>query len=219
MRRWLAGLAVALLAGLALTLWVSGALAHTSGCHTQHTCPSDHATYVWTDSSRRDWLCVRPGASEYDSSFSTTIVYQGLTYHCKAAGSTSAPPSSRPCTKPAGVQNITFSATKYPDIRRHLLRALRKGWPRILVLNRKGAEARRERLLASYPTKRGFDRDEYPPAIGRGIGPGLTRGANPTGWMADVEYVPSAENRSHGSVMGIKLRRFCDGTRFRYVFY
>jgi hypothetical protein len=34
-----------------------------------------------------------------------------------------------------------------------------------------------------------------------------------------VRYVPSAENRSHGSVLGIKLRRFCDGTRFRYVFY
>jgi hypothetical protein len=31
--------------------------------------------------------------------------------------------------------------------------------------------------------------------------------------------VPSSENRSHGSTLGIKLRRFCDGTRFRYVFY
>ncbi len=219
MRSWLAGLAVTLLVGLAFTLWVSGAPAHTSGCHTRHACPSDHATYVWTDSSGRSWLCVRPGASEYDSSFSTTIAYQGLPYDCRAAGSASAPPSSRSCTKPAGVQNLTFSTTKYPNIRRHFLRALRKGWPRILVLNRRGAEARRERLLASYPTKPGFDRDEYPPAIGRGVGPGLTRGTNPTGWMADVEYVPSAENRSHGSTMGIKLRRFCDGTRFRYVFY
>ena len=39
------------------------------------------------------------------------------------------------------------------------------------------------------------------------------------GWRADVRYVPSHENRSHGSTMGIKLRRFCNGTRFRYVFY
>ena len=37
--------------------------------------------------------------------------------------------------------------------------------------------------------------------------------------LADVAYVPSSENRSHGSVMGIKLRRFCDGTKFNYVFY
>jgi hypothetical protein len=88
-----------------------------------------------------------------------------------------------------------------------------------LVLNRRSAEARRDRLLASYPTRRGFDRDEYPPAVGRGKGPGLERGVNPRGWRADVRYVPSHENRSQGSTMGIKLRRFCDGTRFRYVFY
>jgi hypothetical protein len=26
-------------------------------------------------------------------------------------------------------------------------------------------------------------------------------------------------DRSHGSTMGLKLRRFCNGTKFRYVFY
>jgi hypothetical protein len=36
--------------------------------------------------------------------------------------------------------------------------------------------------------------------------------------MADVMYVRSSENRSHGSSLGAKLRRFCNGTRFRYVF-
>jgi len=64
-----------------------------------------------------------------------------------------------------------------------------------------------------------MDRDEYPPAVGRGRGAHLARGSHPRGWLADVAYVPSHENRSHGSTMGIKLRRFCDGTRFRYVFY
>ena len=123
------------------------------------------------------------------------------------------------CVRPTAVQNISFSATKYPNIRRHFLDALREGWPRTLVLNRAGAAARRERLLAPYPTGPGQDRDEYPPAVGRGTGPGLERGVNPRGWRADVRYVPSHENRSHGSTMGIKLRRFCNGTRFRYVFY
>ena len=47
---------------------------------------------------------------------------------------------------------------------------------------------------------------------------GLVRGINPRGWMADVAYVPSSANRSHGSSLGAKLRAFCDGTRFRYVF-
>jgi hypothetical protein len=102
------------------------------------------------------------------------------------------------------------------DIRRHFLDALRKGWPRTLVLNRPGADGRRDRLLARYPTCPGQDRDEYPPTVGRGKGLGLERGVNPTGWRADVRYVPSGE---HGSTLGAKLRRLYNGTRFRYVFY
>ena len=111
------------------------------------------------------------------------------------------------CARPEGVANISFSATKYPNIRRHFRRAVRDGWPRVLVLRRQGADGRRDDLLAAYPTREGFDRDEYPPAVGR-------RDAD-----AHVAYVPSSENRSHGATLGIKLRRFCDGTRFRYVFY
>src|SRR4051794_21245814 len=131
-----------------------------------------------------------------------------------------APAPSKPsCTTPAGVQSISFSKTKYPHVRRHFRAALRRGWPRTLVLDRAGADDRRDRLLEDVPTRDGFDRDEYPPAVGRGNGTGLERGRLPRGWRADVRYVPSSENRSHGSVLGIKLRRFCDGTRFRYVFY
>ena len=117
------------------------------------------------------------------------------------------------------VQDISFSRTKYPRIRAHFLAALRKGWPRTLVLNRPGADARRDRLLSGFSTREGQDRDEYPPAVGRGRGPGLTRGASPRGSKADVRYVQSSENRSHGAALGIKLRRFCEGTRFRYVFF
>ena len=138
-------------------------------------------------------------------------------------GSTPAPVASHGttsgCQRPRRIVPIGFSATKYPHIRAHYLRALRRGWPRILVLDRPGADARRDRLLAGIPTRPGMDRDEYPPAVGRGKGAHLVRGSNPRGWKADVAYVPSHENRSHGSTMGIKLRRFCDGTRFRYVFY
>ena len=113
----------------------------------------------------------------------------------------------RDCVRPEGVADISFSRTKYPNIRRHFRRAVRDGWPRVLVLRRGGADERRDDLLDAYPTRDGFDRDEYPPAVGRGEAD------------AHVAYVPSSENRSHGATMGIKLRRFCDGTRFRYVFY
>ena len=123
------------------------------------------------------------------------------------------------CVKPQRIQEISFSATKYPTIRRHVLDAVAAGWPRTLVVNRPGAAPRRNRLLEDVPTRDGFDRDEYPPAVGRGTGKGLVRGSAPRGWMASVQYVPSSENRSHGSTMGTKLRRFCNGTRFRYVFF
>jgi len=130
---------------------------------------------------------------------------------CEAAQAPAPEPtpqvSTRDCTRPSGVAPISFSATKYPNIRRHFRRALRHGWPRVLTLHRPGADDRRDELLADVPTRDGYDRDEYPPAVGRRRAP------------ADVAYVPSSENRSHGAVLGIKLRRFCEGTRFRYVFY
>jgi hypothetical protein len=122
------------------------------------------------------------------------------------------------------VQRLRFSATKYRHIKAHMDAAIARGWPRIMVLNRKGADERRDRLLnpMTFPTRASFDRDEYPAAVGRGRANGtqhgLIRGTGPIGWRADVAYVASAENRSHGSSMGAKLRRFCDGTRFRYVF-
>lgn len=128
------------------------------------------------------------------------------------------PEARERCTKPEGVQRLVFKASKYPNIRRHFRGALRRGWPRRLVLNRPGADARRDRLLEDYPTREGYDRDEYPPAVGRGKGKGLERGRNPRGWRADVRYVPSSENRSHGASLGAKLQDFCNGTRFRYVF-
>ena len=122
------------------------------------------------------------------------------------------------CVRPSGVQRIAFSAREYPTVRRHFRGALRRGWPRRLVVNRRGADARRERALRDIPTREGFDRDEYPPAVGRGRGRGLERGRNPRGWKADVRYVPSSENRSHGARLGDRLERFCNGTRFRYAF-
>jgi hypothetical protein len=137
-----------------------------------------------------------------------------------AAGGGSTPkPKTASCTTPHAVQDITFSGRKYPNIRAHFLRAVRKGWPRILVVDRSGEGARRDRLLDGVPTRTGYDRDEYPPAVGRGRGPGLTAGINPVGWHADVAYVGTHENRSQGAVMGNELRPFCNGTRFRYVFF
>ncbi|HUR86947.1 MAG TPA: hypothetical protein VMY78_16560 [Solirubrobacteraceae bacterium] len=148
-------------------------------------------------------------------------------------GSTASPPPPPPppaaapkssCTRTSKVQRLRFSATKYPNIKAHTQKAIAKGWPRILVLNRPNADKRRDRLLeeSGLPPRADEDRDEYPPAVGRGRAngkqKGLIRGVFPLGWMADVAYVDDGENQSHGSSLGAKLRGFCNGTKFRYVF-
>jgi hypothetical protein len=121
------------------------------------------------------------------------------------------------CTSPRAVQVVTFSSRKYPNIRAHVTKAIRAGWPRVLTINRVGADQRRDRLLQGMPTKAGHDRDEYPPAMARGLGTAV-RGEGPRGWMASVQYVPSSENRSHGATMGAALRGWCNGVRFRFAF-
>ena len=69
---------------------------------------------------------------------------------------TPAPKPKSSCTRPAGVQRIVFSRAKYPNIRRHYIAAVGKGWPRVMVINRKGADARRDRLLEDVPDPRGL---------------------------------------------------------------
>jgi hypothetical protein len=124
----------------------------------------------------------------------------------------------RTCVKPKAVQRIAFSVSKYRHVRAHRLAALKHGWPRILVLNRLHARDRSDRLLKDHAARGGYDLDEYPPAVGRGRGKGLTRGSKPRGWKADAEYVTTSESVSHRSLLGAELKPFCDGVRFRYVF-
>lgn len=124
MRRKIAIVAVALalvLLGFALAGAVArGASSHQSGCHTQHTCPSDHHTYVWTDPTTGSaWDCVEPGASEYDASQdTTTIVYEGLTYYCRSAstGTTtvSTATAATESTSTSTTTTVTMTTTTSP---------------------------------------------------------------------------------------------------------
>jgi hypothetical protein len=128
-------------------------------------------------------------------------------------------PADAACMRPAGVQRVVFTASKYPNIRRHFRRAaLHWGWPRRLVVNpsRRGRTPRT--AVARHPDTRRL-RPRRIPASGRpGQGTRLERGRHPRGWKADVRYVPSSENRSHGASLSAQLEPFCNGTRFRYVF-
>jgi len=56
--------------------------------------------------------------------------------------------------------------------------------------------------------------------MGRGKGPGLSTRNTPDRLERPTSSTSArAENRGAGSVMGIKLRRFCNGTRFAYQGY
>ncbi|MDO9407654.1 NucA/NucB deoxyribonuclease domain-containing protein [Patulibacter sp.] len=122
-------------------------------------------------------------------------------------------PSTRTAADPVGcrrtdrVVDVGLSSTRYPLVREHWDRAIAAGRPRVLTLRREGASRRRSRLLAGVPTRPGEDRDEYPPAAARAT------------VDADVAYVDARQNRGAGSVQGLKLRRYCSGQRFRFVWY
>lgn len=110
------------------------------------------------------------------------------------------------CTRPGSLVKVKLSRTKHRAVWLHVRKAVRKGWPRVMRINRRGAEKRRNRLLRGIPTKPGFDRDEYPMAMAR------------RGWRASVAYVPFRQNRSAGAIVGNALRGLCDGVRFALVF-
>ncbi len=111
------------------------------------------------------------------------------------------------CQRTSRVVSVGLNRTRYRHILHHIQTAVRRGWPAVLAINREGASERRERMLEGVRTRPGYDRDEWPMAFAR------------RSYRADVAYVPSAENRSAGAVVGIKLGGFCDGTRFRVVGY
>jgi hypothetical protein len=203
----------ALIAALVIVGWMPGAASAA-------TC-SDFSTQA--DAQRAADTRGADGDGIYCESLPCPCLKPGESSGGGGGGSpTPAPKPKSSCVRPQGVLRLVFSRSKYPNIRRHFIAAVKKGWPRVMVLNRKGADERRDRLLDGFPTSPGFDRDEYPAAVGRGKPNGekrgLVRGINPVGWMADVAYVPSSENRSHGSSLGAKLREFCNGTRFQYAF-
>lgn len=81
-----------------------------------------------------------------------------------------------------------------PNIYQHTLNSFRRGKPEVLHYdNDKSRRAqRRKEAQAGYPTKPGYDRDEYPYASTFEGGKG-----------ADIAYIPSRENRVGQGLLGL----------------
>lgn len=107
---------------------------------------------------------------------------------------------------------VEVPRSQYPNITRHIQDSWTKGYPRVLRVNRRGADERRERLLSWYerrhqqPKGDGLDLDERPAAFLR------------ASWRASVRPIPKRENRSEGASVGNQLRGVQDGTCVRYDF-
>lgn len=92
----------------------------------------------------------------------------------------------------------------YPATAEHIRVAQNIGLPARLTIDRSGASQRRTESLQNTPTRREFDRDEYPMAL-------FSEG----GSRADVAYLEGADNRGAGSYVGWQLRGIPDGTEVR----
>jgi hypothetical protein len=152
------------------------------------------AAYPNWGAAQREWEAAGRPASfdrDHDGRVCESV---GVNRHAPTAG----------CRRSRRVVVVRISAKRYPGTANHVLAAIGAGHARILHLDRTGAEGNRARSLAGIPTRRGYDRDEYPPAVSSEGGTG-----------ADVRYVPSADNRGAGSVLGDRLEHYCDGQRFR----
>jgi len=112
-----------------------------------------------------------------------------------AADNSNAPPDIDIC-----FVVVTISQEKAPQSAAHIIDAQAAGYPWILTIDRHGAKRRRTQSLRGMPTKPGFDRDEYPPAVFAEGGKG-----------ASVRYIPANDNRSAGAQIGNQLKSRPDG--------
>ncbi len=101
---------------------------------------------------------------------------------------------------------ISISKSKYPQSTKHIQDAIQSGQPDILTINRDGTKANRKASLAGIDKVKGYDLDEYPPAMFKEGGQG-----------ASVRPILPSDNRGAGAVIGMKLRPFPDGTRVRII--
>ena len=115
-----------------------------------------------------------------------------------------APATAQSCSSQRYSIYIELSRSRYPGTTSHIADAIAGGEASLLHIDRPGADQNRRESLAGIPTKPGYDRDEYPPAVSR-----------EGGYGADVRYVLSADNRGAGSVMGAQLSGWCEGQPFR----
>jgi hypothetical protein len=102
---------------------------------------------------------------------------------------------------------VVFPVDRYPKTAAHIQDAIKSGHSAVCTIDRAGAEDNRDESLKGIPTKKGFDRDEWPMAMCMEGGAG-----------ADIEYITPSDNRGAGSWIGNQLEGYPDGSRVEITF-
>ncbi|AIQ37216.1 DNA-entry nuclease [Paenibacillus sp. FSL R5-0345] len=105
------------------------------------------------------------------------------------------------------VVQLIFPSDRYPETAKHIQDAIAKGESATCTINREQAEENRKESLRGIPTKKGYDRDEWPMAM-----------CDEGGEGADIEYITPKDNRGAGSWVGNQLEDYADGTRVEFMF-
>ncbi|WP_211747001.1 NucA/NucB deoxyribonuclease domain-containing protein [Paenibacillus sp. Marseille-Q4541] len=119
----------------------------------------------------------------------------------------SPPQENTPEDTPQDIVQLEFPADRYPETAEHIQNAIKQGKPDICTIDRSGAEENRDESLKGIPTKKGYDRDEWPMAMCAEGGTG-----------ANIEYIDPSDNRGAGSWVGNQLEGFRDGTKVEFIF-
>ncbi|MYM59078.1 hypothetical protein GTG28_07565 [Vibrio sp. OCN044] len=101
-------------------------------------------------------------------------------------------------------KRVEVSLSRHPEAAKHIQDAQAAGHPKTLTIDRANAPANRKASLKGVPTKKGLDRDEYPPAMFKEGGSG-----------ASVRHISPRDNRGAGSCIGGQCSGLPDGTRVR----
>jgi hypothetical protein len=122
------------------------------------------------------------------------LLVAGICSHGSAAGQTA-------CKRVSRHVILNLNDDKHHHVIDHAFDARRAGHPRILHIRRQEADANRRASLRGIPTRRGYDRDEYPPALSDEGGRGAHRPlyqvvGEPQCWTTYGHAAPSVLQRA-----------------------
>jgi hypothetical protein len=122
------------------------------------------------------------------------------------------------CTKPRKTVTVRLSRRRYPEATLHFEVAWKQGVPRRYAIARGMADENRdawdpfvEEGVDADGDGAEDDRDEVPMAFTKEGGRKAANGRS----ASHIAYVDASDNRGAGSTIGGRLRRYCNGTRFR----